>query len=89
MPKAKIERATRLYDSWAELCQAYDVPIGPSMIVDGEVGYLIPMEAQAELLKKIKADLSEEESAACCATLALIGGLYVVYRGWELEEEEG
>ena len=61
MPKAKTERATRLYDSWAELCQAYDVPIGPPMIVDGEVGYLIPMEAQAELLEKIKADLSAGE----------------------------
>jgi len=65
IPKAKTERATRLYDSWAELCQVYNVPIGPPMVIDGEVGYLIPMEAQAELLKKIKVDLSEEEPAPC------------------------
>ena len=29
------------------------------------------------------------DAVAVGATLALIGGLCMVYRGWELEEEEG
>ena len=54
-----------LTDGWRELFEAYCVPVGPPVEVDGQLGYLVPPELWAELIEKIKADLPAKEPAPC------------------------
>lgn len=61
MSETKARRAARSHDDWPKLFQAYGLPIGPPVMADGQIGYLMPPELQAELIEMIEADLAGEE----------------------------